>query len=192
MVSFVSANMQDAFENIQSFKTNAINIKKNVESFSQTDTAEQTTTVSLVDEIIKKFADSYSKDNKSEDNVEQEAKNIIDNVDTDKNGTMSLDELNAFDISTVSSELGAKINGLRNQFKTYDKNNDGELCLAEVKNAIGKKQYSMQELKAMAKALSQDAQDKETVGGLSDYFFQSMVKNYKQETQSEATASFEA
>lgn len=147
--------------------------------------------ISLVDEVVKKFAESYSKDNKTDEESEQEAKNIIDAVDVDKNGSLSFDELNSFDVSTVASEMGANIKDLLSNFKNYDKDGNGELGLTEVKVAIGKKQYSIQELRAMANEQKLKEGGEVTFGGLSDSFFQSIVNNYKNNPAQASTTSFD-
>lgn len=171
MVSFIKGNMLDAFDNIQILKfdveKNEINSTKNSES------------ISLLDELIKNFAHSFSKGTKPDENLEHKAKYIIDTVDQNKNGTVSIDELKEFDSSIVPSEVGAKINDLENNFKLYDIDRNGELSLAEIKKAIGKKQYSLQELKAMANENEIEMQDKETFGEFSYSFFQTAVNNYK-------------
>lgn len=179
MISFVKLNMLDAFKDvqIQSFKSNVENSKTN----STTGSAKDWDAVSLSDELIEQFAKSFAKSSKPDEDLKQEAKYIMDQVDKDKNGTVSLDELKNFDGSTVTSETGEKIKDLEDKFKIYDKDLSGELSLAEIEKAIGKNQYSMQELKAMAEETKTENPDNLTLDGQSYSFFKtnSAIDNYK-------------
>lgn len=194
MVSFVRENMLDAFKDvqIQSFKYNVGSSNNNTSITTTNTTTTNTTTtntssdsesVSLLDELIERFARSFSKDAKADDNKEQEAKNILNLVDKDQDGTISIGELQTFDTSTVSSETKNQIKDLESKFKIYDKDGSGELSLAEIKKAICAKQYSLQELGAMAnedKTENKDENQNQVVfDGLSYPFFHQALNNYE-------------
>lgn len=176
MVSFVKANMLDAFDNIQSFTI--IDNPSKINPTIKTNASTKTESTSLVDELLEKFAQSFSKGSKPDEKLEQDAKYIIDLVDKDKNGTVSLDELSKFDSTKLPSEIGTKISDLCEKFKIYDRDRSGELGLAEIKSAIGKTQYSMQELKAMANENKAENRDGVVLEGQS-YLFKTAMNNYK-------------
>lgn len=171
MVSFVSANILDAFKNIQSLKYNADNSKIN-------STTNNEFTL-LLDEVIKKFAKSFSKGTKPDETLEQEAKYIINLADNDKSQTLSLKELEKFDSSKGNAEVGSNIKNLADKFAIYDKDRNGELSLAEIKTALGTSQYSLQELKAMADEDKAVNQNKAIFEDKSLAPVQSAVNNYK-------------
>lgn len=171
MASFVKENMLDAFKNIQSFPSNTIDSKIN--------STKDTKPILLLDELIKKFAKSFSKGTKPDETVEQEAKYIINLADKDKNGTVSINELNQLDNSTTPCEIETKTNDLKDNFKVYDKDRDGELSLAEIKNALGTSQYSLQELGAMAKEDNVENQENRVFEGPSYSSFKIAIDNYK-------------
>lgn len=171
MASFVKENILDAFKNIQSFPSNIIDSKIN--------STKDAKPILLLDELIKKFAQSFSKGTKPDETIDNEAKYILNIADKDKNGTVSFEELNQFDSSAATAEMGTKINNLKDKFRIYDKDQSGELSLAEIKNALGTSQYSLQELGAMADEDKTVNQDKAIFEEKSLAPVQSAVNNYK-------------
>lgn len=171
MVSFVKANMLDAFENIQSFNSNV--------GISKVNSTVKTTPIKLLDELVEKFAQSFAKGTAPDEAQENEAKYLRDLVDKNKNGTVSINELESFDSSNLSSEAGTKINDLKDKFKLYDKDQSGELSLTEIKNAIGKKQYSLQELKAMSDANKAENEENVIFNEQPYSFPKTALDNYK-------------
>ena len=117
MVSFVYANMLDAFENIQSFNSNV--------DISKVNSTTKKASIPLLDELLKKFAQSFAKGTAPDETQEDEAKYIRDLVDKNKNGTVSINELENFDSSNLPSETGTKIKDLQDKFKLYDKDQSG-------------------------------------------------------------------
>lgn len=155
MASFVKLSVQEIFDNIQYFRNKDGSIcgsspigfgtAQNANSSNDMDFS------SLMDVFLDKYAKSFSNSSKPDEEVDEQAKYIINLLDKDKNNTVSLMEIKNFKGEDLNSNLDKKINNLEDQFKIYDKDNDGELCLAEIKNALGPKRYSLQELSQMAK-----------------------------------------
>lgn len=157
MNSFVTLSVQEMFDNIQYFRNSDGSIcGSSPIGFGNTKTAAPSQDISfssLVDIFTDNYAKSFSKSSQPDDTVEAQAKYIVASLDKDKNGTISTNELNNFSNSTLNPNLDKKIINLETQFKIYDINQDGELDINEIKNAIGPKRYSSQELSQMAKDL---------------------------------------
>lgn len=173
MIPFLKANMLDAFKDvkIQSFKSNTEN--------SKTESTTDSESVSILDEYIKNFAKSFSKSEKPDETLDNESKYVLNLVDKDKNGMVTIDELKSFDSSTIASESETKIKDIEENFKTYDQDHSGDLSFAEIKNALGQKQYSLQELRAMANENKTENQDQVAFDEPSYSFYQKALDNYK-------------
>lgn len=175
MASFVKLNMRDAFENIQTFDQNVNNCKTSSTTNSES--------ISLLDKLIKNFAKSYSKDSKPDETQEHKAKYIMNLIDQDKSGAVSLAELKNFDSSSVQSEIKANISDFVDNFKIYDVDGSGGLSIAEIKKAIGSGRYSMQELKAMDNQDKATNQENITIEDKSSSFYKTALDNYKKSIQ---------
>lgn len=155
MASFVKLSVQDTFDNIQYFRNSDGSIcGSSPIGFGTTQNANPSKEVafsSLMDVFMDKYAKSFSKSSTPDETTEAQAKYIVNSLDTDKNGTISTNELNNFKNSNLNSNLDKQIYNLEDQFQIYDIDQDGELNIAEIKNAIGPKCYSNQELSQMAK-----------------------------------------
>lgn len=155
MSSFVKLSVQEIFPNIQYFRNSDGSICGSSHiGFDSTQNAsppENTDFSSLMDVFMDNYAKSFSKSSKPDKTIEAQAKFIINSLDTDKNGTISTNELNNSKNSDSNSNLKKQISNLEGQFKIYDINKDGELDITEIKSALGSKRYSLQELGKMAK-----------------------------------------
>lgn len=157
MNSFVKLSVQEIFDNIQYFRNSDGSIcGSSPIGFGNTKEAAPAQDISfssLIDVLMDNYAKSFSKSSQPDNTAEAQAQYIVASLDKDKNGTISVDELNNYNNSTLNPNLDKKISNLETQFKIYDINRDGELDIDEIKHAIGKKNYSTQELGQMAKDL---------------------------------------
>lgn len=155
MSSFVKLSVQEIFPNIQHFRNSDGSIcESSPIGFGNTKNTNQSTDIdfsSLMDSVMDKYAKSFSSSSKPDETTEAQAKYIINSLDSDKNGAVSSDELNDLRNSKLNSNLEKQISNLEDQFKIYDIDHDGELNLTEIKNVLGSKRYSGQELGQMAK-----------------------------------------
>jgi len=162
LASFVKLSVQEIFPNIQYFRNRDGSIcGSSPIGFGNSNTQETNSTQnidfsSLMDASMDNYAKSFSKSSNAVENTDAKAKYIIDSLDKNKNGTISINELNNFNNSNINTTLNKNINTLENQFKIYDINKDGELDIAEIKNVLGQNRYSSQELGQMAKELNEN------------------------------------
>jgi len=168
LASFVKLSVQEIFGNIQSFKTNdgkscgsypiGFGTTQKVNSADTSNQSNDIDISSLVDAYMNYYAKSFSKSSSPDESIDAQAKYIVNSLDNDKNGTVSTDELKDFKSSNPNTNLDKQIHNLEDQFKIYDRNQDGVLSLAEIKNALGANRYSIQELGKMTKELSSENQ----------------------------------
>lgn len=114
-------------------------------------TGEKSVIEQIMAKLIDNFAKSYSKteDQSDEEKAKEAAiKDIISKADTDKDGSVSKAELSAY--AKTDEGTGNKIlNQLLTSFDSLDTNKDGKLSLDEMKKLLNRKEFSMQEMKAI-------------------------------------------
>lgn len=161
MSSFVKLSVQETFPNIQYFRNSDGSICGSSHiGFDTPQNAGQSKDIdfsSLMDSFMDNYAKSFSKSSKPDETAEAQAKYIINSLDTDKNGTISTNELNDFKNSNLNPNLEKQISNLEDQFNIYDIDQDGALSLTEIDNALVAKCYSAQELSQMAKEFHEDS-----------------------------------
>lgn len=132
----------------------------------------------LLKKLIDSFTESFGKDSDSSKDAQAKLKSLISSADTDGNGTLSLDELSSLDTSN-NKALAGFVNDLKSHFTTYDTNSDGQLTMTELQSAMPQKQYSAQELAAMADTNSDSSQETTSLGTLSSSLFEKLLSNYQ-------------
>lgn len=148
------------------------------ESTDSTDSAKD-----LMDKILKSFlesfSDTFSKDNKGKsDEDAQKVKSLVGAADKDGNGSLSLDELSSVDTSQ-NPQQASFVKDLIKNFDTYDKNADGQLSIDEMKAAIPKKPFSLQELSAMSDLSSKSEELANSLGSISGAFARNALSSYQ-------------
>lgn len=119
---------------------------------SKTNSTDNVTMAQIMQALLDNFAKSYDKTEESaEDKAKKQMiKDLVSKADKDKDGSLSMDELEAVDSSQNPKEANL-VNDLINSFKTLDKNCDGELSIKEMEGLIKHKAFSAQELAQMFK-----------------------------------------
>lgn len=114
-------------------------------------TGEKSVIEQIMAKLIDNFAKSYSvtEDQSDEEKAKEAAiKDIISKADTDKDGSLSKNELS--DYAKTDEGTGNKIlNQLISSFDSLDKNKDGKLSFDEMKKLPNRKEFSQQEMKAI-------------------------------------------
>lgn len=103
--------------------------------------------------FLKNFTESYNKtDTEKEKQLDNKIKSLMETADKDKSGGLSKEELSSIDTKDNPDQENL-VRDLLNGFGTYDTNNDNELSVKELKEALKKlnKQYSQQDIAKMAK-----------------------------------------
>lgn len=139
----------------------------------------------IKDTFLKNFAASYDKvDREKEKELETKIKLLVKDADKDNDSKLSLDELSSLDTSD-SLERTLFVHNLINSFGSFDKNNDNELSMKELKDALKQfeKQFSQQDIAKMAKE-NEGFNNSEnpfqlTSGNLSNSLAKKLLSNYK-------------
>lgn len=103
--------------------------------------------------FLKNFTESYNKtDTEKEKQLDNKIKSLMEIADKDKSGGLSKDELSSIN-NKDNPDQANLVRDLLNGFGTYDINNDNELSVKELKEALKKlnKEYSQQDIAKMAK-----------------------------------------
>ena len=106
--------------------------------------------------LLENFTNSY--DDTHEDDNKEMVKDLMEKADTDGNGSLSKDELASLKLQQGSNEAKF-VNELVASFHSFDTNNDGELSIEEMQEAIKKKRFSQQELAEMAEDMSSESSE---------------------------------
>lgn len=150
---------------------------------SSTGTSKKSVIEQIMDKLIDNFAKSYSK---TEDPTEKEKakeaaiKDIVSKADTDKDGSLSKAELSEF-AKTEEGSGNKVLNELISSFDSLDKNKDGKLSLDEMKELLKKKEFSLQELKAINEDFNCQNNSKnilDLAGKSSPLLTQKIIDNY--------------
>lgn len=105
---------------------------------------------------LESFAKSFDKADMDKDAKKKEQmKELMSEADTDKSGGLSLKELSSVD-TTQSRDKAKLVDELIKEFKGLDKDGNGELSMDEMQELLKQKEFSIQELGSMNKALSSE------------------------------------
>lgn len=139
----------------------------------------------IKDTFLKNFTASYDKiDHEKEKELDKKINLLVNDADTDKDGKLSLDELSSLDTSD-NPERAKLVHNLINSFDNYDKNNDNELSVKELKEAFNQleKQFSQQDIAKMYKENEEFNNSKNpfqiAAGDLSNSLAKKLISNYK-------------
>lgn len=105
---------------------------------------------------LESFAKSFDKADMDKDAKKKEQmKELMSEADTDKSGGLSLKELSSVD-TTQSKDKAKLVDELIKEFKGLDKDGNGELSMDEMQELLKQKEFSIQELGGMHKALTSE------------------------------------
>lgn len=153
-----------------------------VEAASSTDDSVETLLSKLIDKQKENFFKSFDKSSEENEKKKKEFKRVASmlmaNADKDKNG-LSKQELLDFDTSKLSSDDVKIVNNIISNFDNYDTNHDGLLSLNELQKPLPNKEFSLQELGAIAKSMSSEKdQDENSLLNMSSSFTEKILANY--------------
>lgn len=129
----------------------------------------------LLESLMKSFTDSYSKQDTGES--ADSATALAATADTDKVSGLSLDELASVDTSKDSGKAKL-VNDLIKNFSDYDKDGDGQLSQSELQAAMPK-EFSQQELAAMAGKNNSASDFGSALASFSSSFVEKLISSYK-------------
>jgi len=147
--------------------------------------AAQTTAKDILDTYIESFTASYDKtdDSKETNETKEMLKELSSSADTDASGGLSRKELLSIDTSDNAKE--AKIvNTLIGKFTTLDKNKDGELSLSEMQDILKQKQFSQQELAAIARKADEASNTSDNSSSLTQKLLDNYTNSYSSKSES--------
>lgn len=129
---------------------------------------------SLLDSFAKSTEKTASDDQKTASSDTKDASSKVSSLtstaDTDKSGSLSVDELSALDTGSNPGETGF-VKDLISNFKSYDSNGDGQLSQTEMTAAMHTPQTTTADGSANSIANS--------LGNLSSSFIQKLLSNYQ-------------
>lgn len=197
--SFVKYDKSDCIFNLSYFKINEekdSNTEETTQSIASNDIENRSNSATnsvhgqLVDAFIESYIERYDKtcDSDKAKHFKEVLKQLISKADTDDDGSLSMDELNSFDVGD-DKNLKKLVNELETHFNELDKDRDGKLSLNEMMGLL-KKDYSIEELAEMAKNMSDSnkkSENKTVDNCSSSAFFQKLIDKYNENNPEKTT-----
>lgn len=150
------------------------------ETDKSAETAATQSTDKLLEKLLKSFKDSFVDTfDSSSDETSKDVKSLIAEADVDKNGSLSLDELSAYNKANPSDISKSLVSN----FAKYDSSGDNELSEDELLVAMKPtdKEFTVRELSEMAKEMSKEGGNElgSALGNLAGSFVQKLLSSYQ-------------
>lgn len=182
MTSSISNYFQNSVSNCIYFDSSGSNKQSSLGSINSSSDED---ILKAVKNLLKTEQENYAKsfDKSSEESDKKKAfKRVVSmlmaNADKDNNG-LSKQELSEFDTSKLSSDDIKIVNNIISNFDNYDINHDGLLSFKELEKPLPNKEFSLQELGAIAKSMSkEDDQSENNLLNMSASFTEKILENY--------------
>lgn len=154
------------------------------EDNSSSEDSMETLLSKLLEKQKENFIKSFDKSADSDDDKKKEFKKVVNMLmgaaDKNKDG-LSMQELQDFDTSKLSYGDAKIVNDIIANFSAYDTDQDGLLTLKELENPLLTKEFSMQELAALAKSMFDEGKENLATFALANApssYIQKLLSNY--------------
>lgn len=155
-----------------------------VEDNSSSGDSIETLLSKLLEKQKENFIKSFDKSADSDDDKKKEFKKVVNMLmgaaDKNKDG-LSMQELQNLDTSKLSYGDAKIVNDIITNFSKYDTDQDGLLTFKELDNPLLEKEFSMQELAALAKSMSDESKENLSTFALANApssYVQKLLSNY--------------